>query len=257
MAKGIGGRSTLAAPQRGESARADRSAGKASRVPRTAIRLRAETGDPDDRGDDTIAMRKNPARQGKNRDRDGGTACERRAQPEEHRPAKRVVEARERGAGQSRVEQFHRRNDDRREQHRCGGKERGAPPTRCGCGRKRSMGRHVTAEPQAVQSDRTGDQRGDRDDQPARVVTGNVVVARVRDKIVGDDVNRTVRHDGRGGGSSDHQRDQRARNDGHWCADSGPLPLPPRESRQGSQVVAAGRTLAAPGLPARYDVQTT
>jgi hypothetical protein len=92
----------------------------------------------------------------------------------------------------------------------------------------------VAAEPQAVQSDRTGDHGGDRDDQPARIVTGNVVVARVRDKIVGNDVYRTVRHDGRGGSSSDHQCDKRARNDGHWCAHSSPLPLPPREGDPGT-----------------------
>jgi hypothetical protein len=72
--------------------------------------LRAETDDPDDRGDDTIAMRENPAREGEHRDRDGGSAHQRGAEPEEHRPAECVVEARERGSGQSRVEQFHRRN---------------------------------------------------------------------------------------------------------------------------------------------------
>jgi len=99
------------------------------------------------------------------------------------------------------------------------------------------MGRRVAAEPQAVQSERTGDHGGDRDDQSARVVTGNVVVARVRDKIVGNDVDRTVRHDGRGGGSGDHQCVKRARNDGHWCAHSGPLPLPPRERDLGTSPV--------------------
>jgi len=82
------------------------------------------------------------------------------------------------------------------------------------------MGRRVAAEPQAVQRDRTGDYGGDRDDQPARVVTGNIVVACVRDQIVGNDVNRAVRHHGRGGGSGDDQCDERAGNDGHWCAHS-------------------------------------
>ena len=61
----------------------------------------------------------------------------------------------------------------------------------------------------------TGDHGGERGDQPARAVTGNVVVAGVRDQIVGNDVNRTVRHHGRGRGSGDHQCDQRAGNDGH------------------------------------------
>ena len=86
------------------------------------------------------------------------------------------------------------------------------------------MSRRVAAEPQAVQRDDTGDNGGDRDDQPARVVIGNVVVARVRDQVVGDDVNRTVRHHGGGGGGGDHQCDERARNDGHWCAHSAPSP---------------------------------
>jgi hypothetical protein len=93
--------------------------------------LRAETDYPDDRGDDTIAMRENPARESEHRDRDGGSARKRRAQPEGHRPAERVAEARERRSGQSRVEQFHRGNDYRGEQHRGADKERRAPPTRC------------------------------------------------------------------------------------------------------------------------------
>jgi len=175
-------------------------------------------------------MRKNPARQGEHRDRDGGGTRERRAQPEEHRPAKRVVETRERRAGQSRVEQFHRRNGYRREQHRGAGEERRAPPTRCRGRRKRSMGGRITAEPQAAQRDHTGNHRGEHGDQSPRVVTGNVVVARMRDQIVGNDVNRTVRRHGRGGGSGDHQCDERPRNDGHWCVHSGPLPPPPREA---------------------------
>lgn len=176
-------------------------------------------------------MRKNPAREGKHRDRDDGSARERRAQSEQHRPAKCVVEARERSSGQSRVEQFHRRNGHRREQHRGAGKERRAPPTRCRRRRKRSVGRSVAAEPQTVQRDRAGDHGGDRDDQATRVVTRNIVVARMRDQVVGNDVDRAVRHHGRRGGSGDDQRDERAGNDGHWCAHSGPLPSPPRETR--------------------------
>ncbi|MGA8097466.1 MAG: hypothetical protein WB810_02280, partial [Candidatus Cybelea sp.] len=63
--------------------------------------MRAGTDDPDDCSDDTIAMRKNPACEGERRDRDDGGARDRRAQPEENRTAKRVVETRERRAGQS------------------------------------------------------------------------------------------------------------------------------------------------------------
>lgn len=60
-------------------------------------------------------------------------------------------------------------------------------------------------------------------------MTGNVVVAGVRDQVVRNDVNRAVRDHGSGGGSGDDQCDERAGNDGHWCAHSGPLPSPPRE----------------------------
>jgi len=87
--------------------------------------------DSNDRGDDAIAMRKKPARQGEDRDGDGRSARQRRAQPQEHRAAEGVVEAGERRSGQSRVEQFHRRNDERSEQHRGAGKERRAAPTWC------------------------------------------------------------------------------------------------------------------------------
>jgi len=215
MAKDIGGRSALTAPQRGEPTRADRSAGKAARPTRAGIDLRAETDDPDDRGDDAIAMRENPTGQSEDRERDRGGARKRRAQPEEDRAAKRVGEARERRSGKSRVEQFHRRNDNRREQHRGAYKERGAAPARRRGRRKRSIRRRVAAEPQAVQRDCAGDDGRERHDDAARVVDGDVVVARVRDQIVGNDVDRAVRRHGSGSSSSDDQCDERARGDGH------------------------------------------
>ena len=93
------------------------------------------------------------------------------------------------------------------------------------------MSRRVAAKPQTAQRDHTSEQRGERDDEPARVVTGHVVIARVRDQIVGNDVNRSVGHHSRGGGSGDHQRDERARDDGHRCLRSGPLLPPPRGGR--------------------------
>jgi hypothetical protein len=39
-----------------------------------------------------------------------------------------------------------------------------------------------------------------------------------------------VRDHGGRGGSGDHQCDERAGNDGHWCAHSGPVPSAPRET---------------------------
>jgi hypothetical protein len=78
-----------------------------------------------------------------------------------------------------------------------------------------------------VQRDRAGNHGTERDDQAARVVTGNIVVARVRDEIIGNNVDRAVRQHGRRRGGGDHHCDQRARNHGHCCVASGLLPPRP------------------------------
>ena len=70
-------------------------------------------------------------------------------------------------------------------------------------------GGRLTAKSQPVQRYRTRDYRGDHADEPARGVTGNVIVARMGNQIVGDNVDRRVRYEGRESGRGDHQRDER------------------------------------------------
>lgn len=175
------GRGALAAPQCGEPARAYWSIGEGSRPPKAGKHLRTCASKADDRGYDALSVRENPACQCEHRDCGGGRACECRDQTEEHGSAERVVEVRQRRTGQSRVEHLHRRNDERCQQHRRAHEEGCALPTRRPRRRKRSIGRHVAAEPQAVQGDDTGEQSVYGDDQSARIVAGNVVVTCVRD----------------------------------------------------------------------------
>lgn len=66
-----------------------------------------------------------------------------------------------------------------------------------------------------MQRNNAGDDGGDYNHKPARGMTRNVVVARVRDQVVGDDVNRSVRHHRRRGSSGDHQRNKRSRSERH------------------------------------------
>lgn len=74
-----------------------------------------------------------------------------------------------------------------------------------------------------MQGDDTGKQRGDRNDQSARVVAGNVVVARMRDQKVSDNVDRPVRDHCRGRGRGDYQSEKRTRNAGHVMRAFGPF----------------------------------
>jgi hypothetical protein len=209
------GRGALAAPQCGKPAGADWSVGEGARPPKAGKRLRTGASNPDDRSYNTLSMREDPAGQCVHRDRSDGCACECRDQPEEHGSAERIVEVRQRRTGQSRVEYLHRRNDYRREQHRRTDEEGCAPPTRRPRRRKRSIGRHVAAKPQAMQGDDTGEQSGDGDDEPARVVARNVVVACMRDQKVSNNVDRPVRNHGRGRGRGDYQCEERTRSAGH------------------------------------------
>ena len=185
-----------------------------------------------DCGDDPSAMREYPARESKNRDRDGGGARKRGGQSEKDGAAERVVETAERRTGQPGVEQFHRRDGERGQQHRSADEERRAAPARRRRRRKRPIGRGIAAKPQAAQRDRDGDQGDERDADPARVVAGNVVVARMCDQIVGDDVNRAVRQHRRGCGGGDDQCYERAKSGRHWPVHSRPLPLRPRAFRR-------------------------
>jgi hypothetical protein len=66
-----------------------------------------------------------------------------------------------------------------------------------------------------MQRQHTRDDGSNRTHETTRGVSRNVVVARVRDEIVGDDINRPVRYHGRGGRSGDHQRNERSKSDRH------------------------------------------
>lgn len=240
-------RGALAAPQCGKPARANWSIGEGARPPKPGKRLRTGASNPDDRGYNTLSMREDPASQCVYRDRGDGCACECRDQPEEHGSAERAVEVRQRRTGQSRVEYLHRRNDYRREQH-CRTDEEGcAPPTRRPRRRKRSIGRHVATKPQAMQGDDTGEQSGDGDDEPARVVARNVVVACMRDQKVSDNVDRPVRNDGRGRGRGDYQCEKRTSSAGHLMRAF--EPFAPRASRDPNHRLVAPRFSVARARP--------
>lgn len=80
MKQGITGRGALATPQRGEPALIDRRVAEDSRYARNGmLRLRRETNDPDDRGNDAMAVRKKPTRQGEDPNPKDGGARDRRA----------------------------------------------------------------------------------------------------------------------------------------------------------------------------------
>lgn len=213
--KGTTRGSALTAPQRCDAAAADGNGCEGAQRRRRRRRRISLGNDCDDRRDDEIAIRQQPADERENRTcNEGGANC-RGCESERYRSAEGVAEIAERPTGQKRVDPLHRR-------HRHGSERNGQqyerdaerPSGRLGRANAPASG-GFTAEAESANGDDRRSHDRYADDEFAGIVAADVVERRVRDQVVGDDVDNDVceRRGRRSGGN--HEPNEPAEDAAH------------------------------------------